>query len=452
MDFSIYKKIFAIYTEEKNQSKVTRFIATAFLWIISLSILFFVFEVKASNFVYYYAVISIVLELLLLFVFMVLYESTESIVYFCKNFPVSPNKIFLFHFRSTSLTSEIIVECGIVFAFLITFAVPIKTIIVLFFFILSLKFIRTYSELFILWFKKYQVNFPYLSLFIFLALLILYLNANSMGSIVSTWNFTIVNLAYIIGMLLIIVLITAGPITSSLIKEKSNNKNIEHYFKFTQRFSNLAVKMIKCNSLRSLTKYNIVRLARDPKYVGKLLTISSTLIVFQLLYNFFPQMRFNDLLSNHNSIMIYMGFFIVFLNLNSIKIEYGLQQKMRMKSLPISLRLDRIAADLSSNIFLILAFSFLLLLITIVGDHSYSSILYGYKSFFCFLLLSLCIESMYKYTITKKKKFYMFISYLIIGLTIEAYLISDVNWVVQVAIFLILIVTLYFSRYRLAGS
>lgn len=452
MNFYSYSKLYDIYTEEKKlnqKQKAGKIILTALFWVSLLFILLSFFEIKTSTFIYYYIIVLTVIELLLLFVFMSLYESTSYIISFAKNIPIRPNQLFFYHLIKSNVTGEIILELTLVVSFLLFYEASVINILLLLFFVFSIKFLRTYFEFFILWFKKYQVRFPYFSASFFLIILIFYINSSRLSPLLSKIDFTITTILFILCGFILITLSTYPIIVSGLIKEKASNLNSQKINHITSLISTrLADIFIRNKSINSLVKYNSVRLLRDVNYISKFLTINTTIIIFNLMSMYLPFMKIEDIHRNFFVDTIYIAFFINFLNLTNIKTEYKLHKKMKLNVLPISLKMERMAVDITNSFFVFVTFTFLILLKVLVEELPFSLLLDGYKAFYCFLLLSLILDCFYKYDISKKIKALMIVLYLVIGIFIETLFIINIIFIIQLLIAISLTLILYFLRYR----
>ncbi|MGE7648465.1 hypothetical protein ACQKM1_11770 [Peribacillus frigoritolerans] len=452
MNFHSYSKLYNIYTEEKSlnqKQKAVKLLFTALFWVSLLFILLSFFDIHTSTVIYYYIIVLTVIELLLLFVFMALYESTTYIISFSKTIPIKPNQLFFYHLIKSNLTAEIVLELTIVISFLLFYGAPTLNILLLLFLVFSLKFLRTYSEFFILWFKKYQVRFPYFSAITLLIVLIFYINSSKLSPLLSKLDFTITTILLILCMFLVITFITYPIIVGGLIKEKGGNLDSRKFNHVTNRISTRIVNILIRNKvINGLIKYNFFRLLRDVNYISKLITINITVIVFNILSMYLPFMKMEDIHTNFFVDTIYIAFFVNFLNLTNIKIEYKLHQKLRLDLLPVSLKTERIAVDITNSFFLFVTFTILLLLKVFVEGLPLLLILDGYKAFYCFLILSLILDCFYKYEIKKKIKALMIVSYMVIGIFIESLFIIKTIFIIQLTIAVTLTLILYLLRYR----
>lgn len=456
MNFQSYSKLYDIYTEEKKlnqKQKAVKIVLTALFWVSLLFILLYAFEIKTSTFIYYYIIVVMVLELLLLFVFMALFESTRYIISFSKNIPIKPNQLFFYHLIKSNVTIEIILELSLVVSFLLLFKASLINILMLLFFVIIIKFFRTYFEFFILWFKKYHVRFPYFSASIFLMLLVFYINSSRLSPLLSKIDFTMTTIMFIACAFLIIMFCTYPIIVGGLIKEKGSNLNSHKINHITNLVSaRIADLFIRNKVINSLVKYNSFRLLRDVDYISKFITINTTIIVFNLMSMYLPFMKIEDIHRNFFVDTIYIAFFINFLNLTNIKTEFKLHKKLKLNVLPVSLKIERIAVDITSSFFLVISFTFLLLLKVLVEGLPFSLLLDGYKAFYCFLLLGLILDCFYKYDISKKIKAFMIVLYLVMGIFVETLFIINITFTIQLLIAVSLALILYFLRYRTVKS
>lgn len=452
MNYQSYSKLYNVYAEEKNSSffqKAGKSLLSVIAYIALLLYILSYLNISPNTVIMYYVGIHFVLQLLLLFVFLVLFESTSSIISFCRSIPLKPEKLFFYHFFKSNLKIELLVEYIIFSVFLIYFDASIMHVTLMLYFLFAINLLRTYAEFFILWFKKYQVKFPYISIMVFTISLILYINVTRIEAFISKLNFTVFTITMIFSVLVLIIYLTYSHIISSLIKERKQNQNVYIYNLFIRKISlKISQTLVYNEKMRSLVFYHLIRLFRDPTYISKLLIICSTIIMFNVASNFLPFMQ----VENHGTKwlieVIYIGFFINFLSLMNIKADYELHEKLRLQSFPLSFKSERLSYDIAHSFFLFVIFNLLIGLKIFIEKVPYIYVLDAYKAFFIFLMLGLLIDCLYRYKITKTTKVIMVLSYFIIGIIIEALLIAQTKPIIQAFLVFMLLLFLYLVRYK----
>lgn len=452
MNYQSYSKLYNIYAEEKNNTvlqKIIKSLLGSIAYIALLLYLFFYLDIPSNTVIIYYVGAHFVLQLLLLFVFMVLFESTSSIVSFCRSIPIKPERLFFYHFAKSNLKIDLLLEYLIISIFLIYFGASIVHVTLMLYFLLAINLLRTYAEFFILWFKKYQMKFPYISLTIFIISLILYVNVTRIESFISKLDFTVFTGTIIVSVLLLAILLTYSYIIDSLIKERKQNKHVHIYYLYIRKISMKIVHSLIFNEkMKRLVFYHLIRLFRDPVYISKLLVICSTIIMFNVASNFLPFMQVENYGTKWLIEVIYIGFFINFLTLTNIKIDYNIHEKLRLQSFPLPFKFERLSYDIANTFFLLFIFNLLLGLKVFIEQVPYLYILDAYKAFFIFLMLGLIIDCLYIYKISKMTKVIMITSYFILGIIIEALLIAQAKPIIQVFLVFILLLILYLVRYK----
>lgn len=455
MNYQAYSKLYNIYNEEKElplSKKIINTVIILSIYIFVLSIIFIYLKVNSTTVIFYYVLIHTILQLLFLFVNMVLYESTKYLISFCRNIPLNPKKLFAVHFIKSNLKVEVFLEITVMSLFLLYFDASVYQIILMVYLLFALLFFRTYTEFFILWFQRYQLNFPYFSISIFLIALIIYINFTKIAPMLSHWNFTILTLIIIISIFLFIGLITYQFIVQGLIKEKNNNQNTQRYNTFTHKLSSKIVRtVVNSRKMQGLVHYHLIRLMRNTTYLSKLLVMCSTIIFFNIASDILPFMK----MSNKDEWLVeivYIGFFINFLNLTNIKMEFKLHEKLRLKAFPLDFKYERISFDIANTFFLVITFLFLLVMKITVENIPIIYVLDALKAFLLFFLLGLLLDCLYKYTVTKKKKIIIFVTYLFFGIVVEALLIANINIYIQILLFFTLFSLVYLIRYRRPSS
>ncbi|MCP3029625.1 hypothetical protein [Halobacillus sp. A5] len=454
MKFKSYSKLHSIYTESPpNTPKMIlgKFLFYFVLWIIILYSVFYVFNVSSDTFISFYLGIYVVLELLLLFVFITLYESTTSIISFSKTVPIKENQLFFFHFILSGFTWEFGLEIAIIIIFLLTIDTPVSNILLLLFLSTCIKFFRTYFEFFIVWMKTRELKLPYWSFIFLIVAFIAYISFSDLLSLRAQMEVSL-SIQLILSLITIFLFISLGTykfILRSLLRDNQSNFNFPKFNNYTASLSHIFSLVFKANKhFQTLIKITFTKLFRDVDYLSAILRMNTTVLVFLIISkSFFSSSSIGqdtDILFD----ILYIGFIINFLNISNVKMDYNFNEKNRMDFLPLSLKTERKAWDIVNSFFLFMNFNFLLWLYTIVEGAPLNHILTGYIAFFTFLMLGLLLESFYIYKVTKKTKIALFISFLVVGLTIEVLFLSSLNYIGQLALGGVLFIVTCLVRYQ----
>lgn len=451
MKFEAYKKLFDIYTEE-NPSSITKTIikisGLTVFWLILLLILFKVFAVSVNAFMYWYIGIYFVLELLLLFAYLVLYESTSHIIGFSRTVPINAHQFYFYHFILSSLKVEYIAEYLIVSLFLIAIGTPLIPIISLIMILVGMKFIRNYGEFFIYWMKKREVTFPYWSIIFFCIMIFVYLGSGHLLSLISNFAFTLNALVIITITLSLIALITYPVIINELLRDNHSNTNTYKFNQFTGWIASKFSLIFRMNKqLQSLVKYNGIRLLRNPKYIGMMLRMNSTILLFLTLNKYI----FSDTTQDSKDVLfnvLYISFILCLLNLSNVKLTFKLNEKQKLDFFPVNLNMERVSLDVVNGIFIFLNFSFLMTLYNVVHSVPLVHIFTSVIAFICFFMLGLILESTYIYHVTKKIKVINYILFFTLGIALEVAFVSLIDWGMQLIVMLTLMLIVYSVRYK----
>ncbi|AST00659.1 hypothetical protein GT3921_17590 [Geobacillus thermocatenulatus] len=324
MRYKAYRKLYRISVEEKKGDSSQKVIIQNILIVLFWSLIFFVcfvtFQMDPNKFSFYYCLLYLILELLLLFSVIHLYESSQFIINFLRNVPITENKIFYFHYIASGWSLNYVTELITIVVYLALFKAKWINIVLLLIGIATIKLLRTYLEFLLVLLKNHQKRFPIWTIAFFFLTLCLYTIVPK--GYFSNFQWTFSFFIFILSVASFFAIVTYRIIIKALLKGNFSLENFVWFNKFTNSLSEFATTIFRFNRVfQKLVKVQLIRMIRSPEYVQKLLTIGIMYFIFSLVSDLVIDKAMGESPNESLSNLLYTAFLISFLSFSNITLD-----------------------------------------------------------------------------------------------------------------------------------